>query len=80
MLQDYYRKTTLRHLKKGQYGYVVRILGVTPGSLHKMMALGLLPGERIEVLQTFPAYVLRLGHTQLALDRALAQTVEVEMR
>lgn len=45
-----------------------------------MMALGVVPGEKVEVLQTFPTYVLRLGHTQLALDRLLAQAVEVEIR
>lgn len=71
---------TLRQLRKGQYGYVVRFLGTTPGCIHKMMALGVVPGEKVEVLQTFPTYVLRLGHTQLALDRLLAQAVEVEIR
>ncbi len=69
---------TLRQLKKGQHAHVIRFLGVTSDCLHKMMALGLIPGEKIEVLQTFPTYVLRLGHTQLAVDRVLAQGVEVE--
>lgn len=70
---------SLRQLKKGQSGYVVRFLTITPACMHKMMALGLMPGEKIEVLQTFPTYVLRLGHTHLALDRVLAQGLEVEI-
>jgi len=71
---------TVRQLKKGQSAYIVRFAAVTPSSMHKMMALGLTPGERLEVLQTYPTYVIRLGHTQLALDRRLAQGIEVELR
>lgn len=71
---------SLRQLGVGHAAYVVRFRDITAGCMHKMMALGLLPGERIEVLQTFPTYVVRLGHTRLALDRVLAQGVEVEIR
>lgn len=71
---------SLRQLTKGQTGYVVRFLNVTPECMHKMMVLGLVPGEEIEVLQTFPTYVLRLGNTKLALDRILAQGVEVDIK
>jgi ferrous iron transport protein A len=45
-----------------------------------VMALGVLPGEQMEVLQTFPAYVIKVGHTQLALDKHLAQIVEGEIQ
>lgn len=80
MMQKKYPAKILRQLRKGQSGYVVRFVGVTPERMHKMMVLGLVPGEEIEVLQTFPTYVLRLGNTKLALDRILAQGVEVEVR
>lgn len=71
---------TVRQLKKGQSACIVRFAGITPAGMHKMMALGLTPGDRLEVLQTYPTYVLRFGHTQLALDRRLAQGIEVELR
>lgn len=71
---------TVGQLKKGQSAYVVRFVGISPASMHKMMALGLMPGEKLEVLQTYPTYVLRLGHLQLALDRMLARGIEVETR
>jgi Fe2+ transport system protein FeoA len=70
---------TLRELKAGQKGKVVGLLGANPTHLQKMMALGVLPGEKVEVLQTFPTYVIRVGYTQMALDRSLAAIVEVEM-
>lgn len=70
---------TLREMKRGQWGYIVQFQLTHPSYLHKMLALGVIPGERMEVLQTFPAYVIQIGHTQMALDRCLAQMVEVEI-
>lgn len=43
----------------------------------KLAGLGLLPGVPVEVLQRRPMYVLRLGYTELALDRELAARVRV---
>jgi Fe2+ transport system protein FeoA len=71
---------TLREMKSGQRGRIVSFHADDPSYLHKVMALGVLPGEQMEVLQTFPAYVIKVGHTQLALDKHLAQIVEVEIQ
>lgn len=43
----------------------------------KLAALGMLPGEDVVLEQTFPAYVVRVGYTELALDRELAAHVRV---
>ena len=43
----------------------------------KLAALGLLPGTDLEVLQTSPAWVLRSGYTEIALDHELAGHVRV---
>jgi Fe2+ transport system protein FeoA len=50
-----------------------------PGSLgaSKLSALGLLPGIELEVVQCFPAFVLRLGYAEVALDDTLAATIRV---
>ena len=50
-----------------------------PGSdpARKLAALGLLPGTKIQLVQAFPAYVVRLGFSELALDRELAEHVRV---
>jgi CheY-like chemotaxis protein/Fe2+ transport system protein FeoA len=41
-----------------------------PGSdaSRKLAALGLLPGTKLQLIQSFPAYVVRFGFTELALD------------
>ncbi len=45
--------------------------------LRKLTVFGMLPGAEIEILQTYPSYVLRLGYTQFALDYKIAQTIMV---
>jgi Fe2+ transport system protein FeoA len=44
----------------------------------QLMAYGLLPGEKICVLQHYPVTVIQIAHTELALDAELAGAVEVE--
>lgn len=42
-----------------------------------LTSLGLFPGEEITVLQTSPAFVVRLGGTTLAIDRQVAACIKV---
>ncbi|MGC8783972.1 MAG: FeoA family protein [Armatimonadota bacterium] len=44
----------------------------------KLLALGVVPGARVKVVQRFPAYVLQIGFTQIAIDHHLAGAVRVE--
>jgi hypothetical protein len=37
-----------------------------------------LPGTLIEILQTFPVYVLAIGHTCLAIDKEIAAAIRVD--
>ena len=57
--------------------HVVRLLPVDEGQLRKLTAFGILPGMEIEILQTYPTYVLRVGYTQLALDYEIAKNIIV---
>lgn len=49
------------------------------GSLEsrKLAAMGLLPGVSLRVLQRTPAWVLRIGYSDVALDRELADRIRV---
>jgi len=44
----------------------------------KLLALGVVPGAHVKVVQRFPAYVLQIGFTQIAIDHPLAHAVRVE--
>lgn len=43
--------------------------------LRKLAVFGVLPGVELEVLQVRPTYVLRIGHTELALDKEIAHNI-----
>jgi Fe2+ transport system protein FeoA len=43
----------------------------------KLAELGILPGVRVRVVQRSPAWVLRLGRSDLALDTRLASRIRV---
>ena len=64
-------------LTTGQKARVIAIQGNNAANLRKLIVFGLLPGREIEVLQTFPVYVLKIDNTQLALDYEAAQGITV---
>jgi DtxR family Mn-dependent transcriptional regulator len=45
--------------------------------MQKLMALGVLPGNRITLLQTFPTYIFRVGFSEFAIDTAMAREIIV---
>ncbi|HEY3490525.1 MAG TPA: FeoA family protein [Candidatus Deferrimicrobiaceae bacterium] len=47
------------------------------GTLPKLLALGILPGCRVEMVQRFPSYLFRIGHTQVAVDGRIARAIRV---
>lgn len=67
----------LVEMKKGQEGYVVQLLPIENEKIQKLIAFGILPGVKIKILQTYPAYVLAVGYTQLALDYEMAKNIIV---
>jgi ferrous iron transport protein A len=65
--------TTLRPGEKA----VVAALPAGRRDLARLLAFGILPGVAVEVLQTFPAYVLAIGYTRLAIDKQIAGQILV---
>lgn len=68
---------SVTELKAGEKASVTAIHGQSAASMRKLIVFGLLPGREIEVLQTFPAYVLKIDNTQLALDYEAAFGITV---
>jgi ferrous iron transport protein A len=46
--------------------------------LHKLFALGIVPGMPLILEQRFPTYVIKVGRSRAALDRETAQTIFVD--
>jgi Fe2+ transport system protein FeoA len=56
---------------------VASISGSDPLRSDRLAALGVAPGSLIEVRQRFPALVVDVGETTIALDAELAQVIDV---
>ncbi len=50
----------------------------TGKDLQKLLVFGLLPGQSVEVLQRYPAIVVQVGRTTIALDEQVASKVVVK--
>lgn len=45
--------------------------------INKMSAMGILPGLPIQLMRKTPSYLFRMGESQFAIDKALAQKIHV---
>lgn len=69
----------LSELQSGLPGRVAYLCAPEPGKLQKLMAMGILPGSPIELMQRFPSYVFRVGHTEFAVDKSIADAIYVRL-
>ena len=71
--------TPLAHLTPGTRGRVARITRDLTGRAERLAALGVTPGASIRVLQTFPGIVFECDQTEMAVERAVARSILVEI-
>lgn len=69
----------LTEMPCGQHGRVVNISTVEQRRFRKFMAMGIMPGVSITLVQRFPSYVFQVGFTQVTMDSETAMHVEVEI-
>ncbi|QXE91516.1 metal-dependent transcriptional regulator [Geomonas subterranea] len=67
----------LTELKPGDEGDIAYILTEDSKKMQKLMAMGVLPGNRISLLQAFPSYIFRVGFSEFAIDSAMAREIFV---
>jgi Fe2+ transport system protein FeoA len=67
---------TLADLPAGTTAVVERLEG-DPGLLARLTAQGLAAGVEIHVLQRVPTHVIEVGHTTIAVERRVAETIFV---
>lgn len=71
------RRTRLHDFGAGRCGRVVEVALSDPMLTARLAHFGLVPGALVEVEQAWPAAVVRLGETTLALDDAIAAAIYV---
>jgi DtxR family transcriptional regulator, Mn-dependent transcriptional regulator len=69
----------LSSLKAGYRGVIVDVRASHDGRADRLLALGVTPGARLVVLQTFPSFVFLCDQTELAVERSVADSVFVRV-
>lgn len=69
----------LVHLASGASGTVAYLSDCNGGTINQLTSLGILPGAKIRLERTSPAFVIRSGECQLAVDRETAETIFVRL-
>ena len=67
----------LSELRKGQRGKIAYIHTNERAMLRKIMAMGALPGLSISLVQRFPSYVFQIGESQFAIDKDMAEQIQI---
>ena len=67
----------LTELKSNQEGEIAYIQTEDSKKMQKLMAMGVLPGNRILLMQTFPTYIFRVGFSEFAIDTRMAREIFV---
>lgn len=66
-----------RSLARAAPGSRVTIERVPGDHVEHLLAYGIAPGRRVDVLQTTPATIVRIEHTELALEPEIGRAIEV---
>ena len=70
--------TRLSVLPAGATARVVVVATDLRDRAERLASLGISPGSEIELLQRKPAFILRAGETQVALDEQIARRIFVQ--
>lgn len=62
----------------GESGIIAEIGTQNRAILGKLLSLGIIPGTAVSLLRKKPAFLLRVGHALVALDKGLAVYILVE--
>jgi len=70
----------LSALRPGARGRIARVTRDLTGRTERLAALGVSAGASVRLLQTFPGIVFECDQTELAVERAVARSIFVELQ
>lgn len=71
--------SSLDTLQVNQKGRIAYIQTKDSKKLQKLMAMAVLPGAAITIIQKFPSYVFQIGQSQFAVDKDIASAIYVRI-
>lgn len=69
---------TLSQLNNGEQAVVTQINTKDQATLNKIMALGILPGMRVTMIQRYPTFVFQVGNTRVTADENLVNNILIQ--
>ena len=63
---------SVNEMKVGSSGEIVSLSPHQNGRMERLLALGIIAGNKIEVVQKQPSLVIKVDHTEIALDKEIA--------
>ena len=73
------KRYALSSLAAGVQGIVHEVRRAAGSEADRLVALGVTSGARVIVLQTFPGIVFCCDQTEIAVERAVADTILIEL-
>jgi DtxR family transcriptional regulator, Mn-dependent transcriptional regulator len=70
----------LTRLAEGRRAVVTELLCAADPAAAHLVAVGVLPGAEIRLVQRYPSYIFEIGHTEFAVDEGLAARIMVRAR
>ena len=67
----------LTELKSNEEGKIAYIQTEDNKKMQKLVAMGVLPGNTIRLIQSFPSYIFRVGYSEFAVDANMAKDIFV---
>ncbi len=67
----------LTELKSGESGEIAYLAASDDKKMQKLMSMGVLPGSQLVLVQKFPSYIFKVGHSQFAVDDTLAREIHI---
>lgn len=67
----------MTELKAGASGEIAYLAAGDDKKMQKLMSMGVLPGSKITLVQTYPSFIFNVGHSQFAIDDSLARQIHI---
>jgi DtxR family Mn-dependent transcriptional regulator len=67
----------LTRLAEGRRAIVTELLHAADPAMARLVAVGVLPGAELTLVQRYPAFIFEVGHTEFAVDQELAGRIVV---
>ncbi len=66
---------SLGDMEAGEEGTIMYLVTKSHPRLQRLSTMGLSPGSKIKIIQTFPTYVVEADETQIALEKNIAKDI-----